>query len=170
MKWKNGGGETFEIALSPPDSSLLHMNFDWRLSSATVASDGPFSLFPGYERLLVVWQGSGLKLNGEILEPLKVFKFSGDDKMEAELVQGSVRDLGLIYNSQVLEARMQIHHWRNQVKINCHADHTFFVIQGSITHGKMTAQSADCLHVTNHSEVFIDCQDAMVIEISIRSR
>lgn len=45
MPWKNGGGETVEIAIFPADASVE--TFEWRISMATVANDGPFSIFPG---------------------------------------------------------------------------------------------------------------------------
>lgn len=170
MKWKNGGGETFEIALFPPDSSLDNLNFDWRLSSAIVASDGLFSMFSGYERLLVIWQGSGLRLNGKMLEPFKVLKFSGEEKIEAKLIQESVRDLGLIYDPRLVDAQMQVHHWKHQVEIDCPAEHFFFVAQGSVTIGNMTAGPAECLHETNRPGLVVDCDDAIVIEITITSR
>ena len=48
MPWKNGGGETAEILVEPAGAPLD--SFDWRLSMARVAADGPFSLFPGVER------------------------------------------------------------------------------------------------------------------------
>ncbi len=38
MPWKNGGGVTTEICVSPPSGA-----FDWRVSIATVNADGPFS-------------------------------------------------------------------------------------------------------------------------------
>lgn len=44
MPWKNGGGVTVEIAIHPPGASVNA--FDWRISMATVAQDGPFSSFP----------------------------------------------------------------------------------------------------------------------------
>ena len=58
--WKNGGGSTTEIAIGPAGASLE--DFDWRISMARVASDGPFSDFPGIDRTLAVIKGSGLVL------------------------------------------------------------------------------------------------------------
>ena len=43
MPWKNGGGETTEIAVSPEAAGLDR--FDWRVSMARVARNGPFSEF-----------------------------------------------------------------------------------------------------------------------------
>ena len=53
MPWKNGGGVTSELARSPQADE-----FDWRLSVAEVATDGPFSQFPGIDRLLVLLSGA----------------------------------------------------------------------------------------------------------------
>jgi environmental stress-induced protein Ves len=47
MPWKNGGGETTEIAVFPDGAGLS--DFDWRVSMARVDGDGPFSSFPGIE-------------------------------------------------------------------------------------------------------------------------
>ncbi len=58
MPWKNGGGETVEIAVAPQDAALG--DFDWRISMATVAADGPFSIFPGIDRTLSILSGSGM--------------------------------------------------------------------------------------------------------------
>ncbi|HEY3949962.1 HutD family protein, partial [Phenylobacterium sp.] len=39
--WKNGGGLTWPVAVSPEGAGLD--GFDWRLSLALVESGGPFS-------------------------------------------------------------------------------------------------------------------------------
>ncbi|MBM7325185.1 HutD family protein, partial [Agrobacterium sp. S2] len=48
MPWKNGGGVTTEIIVHPAKASMA--DFDWRISMANVAQDGPFSIFPGVDR------------------------------------------------------------------------------------------------------------------------
>ena len=53
MPWKNGGGITYEVAVFPAISPSLD-DFDWRVSMARVAADGPFSLFPGIDRSLAI--------------------------------------------------------------------------------------------------------------------
>nr|WP_254368247.1 HutD family protein [Paracoccus sp. Z118] len=58
--WKNGGGKTAEIAVSPPGAGFD--DFDWRISTALVASDGPFSTFPGVDRVLTVVEGGPMVL------------------------------------------------------------------------------------------------------------
>jgi len=55
MAWKNGGGTTTEIAIEPPGAGLA--DFDWRLSMARLDVPGPFSSFPGVDRLLLALEG-----------------------------------------------------------------------------------------------------------------
>lgn len=75
--WKNGKGVTVELARAEANGALL-----WRLSMATVAEDGPFSLFPGIDRNLTVLSGPGFRLTGEGLaldcRPLIPVAFPGD--------------------------------------------------------------------------------------------
>ena len=66
VRWKNGTGWTREIARMPDRE-----DWDWRLSIAEIEQDGPFSVFPGIERELVLIRGNGLRLrfeDGEVRE------------------------------------------------------------------------------------------------------
>src|SRR5690348_4727357 len=97
MPWKNGGGETVEIAISPAGAALDA--FDWRVSMARVASSGPFSPFPGVDRTLAVLDGSGIRLSVAGGDPISLgrdsapFAFSGDDPATAQLIDGPIDDL-----------------------------------------------------------------------------
>lgn len=55
VSWKNGGGITYEVAAWPPGADFD--TFDWRVSMAEVRRDGPFSVFPGVDRILTVLEG-----------------------------------------------------------------------------------------------------------------
>jgi environmental stress-induced protein Ves len=100
MPWKNGGGETIEIAKFPPDSDLD--SFSWRISTATVASDGPFSTFAGIDRTLCVLSGNGISLTFGSDEPLVLnenmapFSFSADASATARLIKGPITDLNVM--------------------------------------------------------------------------
>lgn len=82
MPWANGKGVTVELAKAERDGALL-----WRLSMATVAEDGPFSLFPGIERNLTVLDGPGFRLLGDGVDldcaPLRPVAFPGDVPVRA---------------------------------------------------------------------------------------
>lgn len=98
--WKNGGGMTWEIAVSPASSGLD--DFDWRLSIAEVASGGPFSSFAGVDRILSVLQGEGLQLRIDGREPVVLgassgpLAFAGDAVCSAELLGGPIRDFNVM--------------------------------------------------------------------------
>jgi environmental stress-induced protein Ves len=100
MRWKNGGGETIEIAASPPGSSLE--DFHWRVSMAHVASAGPFSHFAGVDRSLAVIGGDGIVLRlggrGEVrlTREAAPFAFPGDLPVKASLVGGAIDDLNVM--------------------------------------------------------------------------
>ncbi|UXN62619.1 HutD family protein [Phyllobacterium zundukense] len=100
MPWKNGGGVTTEIAVDPPLASVA--DFDWRISMATVASDGPFSRFDGIDRTLTVLNGEGLELEVEGETPVRLtpagrpYPFPGDATASAKLIAGSVTDFNVM--------------------------------------------------------------------------
>lgn len=100
MPWKNGGGETTEIAVSP--EGALVENFDWRLSMATVASSGPFSLFAGIDRTLAVLDGDGFSLTVDGMGTTALtagsapLPFPGDAPAGADLIGGTVTDLNIM--------------------------------------------------------------------------
>jgi environmental stress-induced protein Ves len=99
MPWKNGGGTTVEIVAHPDGATVS--DFDWRLSVADVAADGPFSRFPGVDRVLTIVTGTGLRLAGgagetELRAAYEPYAFSGDDELHCTLLAGPVRDLNLM--------------------------------------------------------------------------
>jgi len=99
MPWKNGGGVTVEIAIHPINASVD--NFDWRISTATVANDGPFSVFPGIDRTLSVLEGNGIVLNVEGVETTLTretapFAFAADASSGASLIEGPITDLNVM--------------------------------------------------------------------------
>ncbi|MEN8619205.1 HutD/Ves family protein [Shewanella baltica] len=58
--WKNGGGSTKQLLISPATAELTE--FDYRISIASISSNGPFSLFNGIDRQLVILEGDGVQL------------------------------------------------------------------------------------------------------------
>ena len=59
IPWKNGQGETIELAMNYGG----HLDdFVWRLSMASVVEDGVFSDFSGYQRNLILIEGNGINL------------------------------------------------------------------------------------------------------------
>jgi environmental stress-induced protein Ves len=113
VPWKNGRGVTHELALWPPSASFERGDFDWRIACAGVDAAGPFSAFPGFERLLVVIEGEGLALRHGARPALRVPRlqphgFSGDDATSAELLAGPVTDLNVLARRGRVAARLSV--------------------------------------------------------------
>ncbi len=99
LPWKNGKGQTVELAINE-GGTLEH--FDWRISIAGVSENGLFSDFSGYQRNLVLIQGTGLELHHQLAEtklldqPLKIARFDGSDQTSGKLIDGAIKDFNLI--------------------------------------------------------------------------
>jgi environmental stress-induced protein Ves len=108
--WKNGGGVTRQIVCFPPGSDLT--DFDWRISTAEVTQDGPFSRFDGIDRRLYVLEGAGLDLafaGGETrrLPTGAHADFAGEAEVTASLVGGPVTDLNIMVRRARLRLRAE---------------------------------------------------------------
>lgn len=99
VPWKNGKGETVEMAINP--GGTLD-NFDWRLSMASVVEDGVFSNFSGYTRNLILIDGDGINLqhNDNKIDRLKnlldVATFDGGNKTVGNLHTNEITDFNII--------------------------------------------------------------------------
>jgi environmental stress-induced protein Ves len=100
MPWRNGGGETAQVAIGPAGATID--DFDWRVSMARIDTDGPFSVFPQSDRTLSVLQGDGLRLSIGGRTPVDLtpdsepLAFPGDVDVDATLLGGSVTDLNVM--------------------------------------------------------------------------
>ncbi|MDP7592557.1 MAG: HutD family protein [Litorilituus sp.] len=99
IPWKNGLGETTELAIN--EQANLD-DFSWRLSIASVVNDGVFSDFSGYHRHLVLIKGKGLSLqhddkNVDMLDKLlDVARFDGGCETLGKLADGAIKDFGYV--------------------------------------------------------------------------
>ena len=105
--WKNGGGITREAFRVPADGG----DFRWRVSVAQIDASGPFSIFAGYDRKMVLLRGAGLRLHSPgsdvivLRNPGDLAAFDGDAPMNCELLSGSCTDLNLIVSKALPPAR-----------------------------------------------------------------
>ena len=99
IAWKNGQGETTELAISP--GGTLD-DFDWRLSVASVVENGAFSDFSGYDRQLILLNGHGIKLThdhhqvDELKTPLSIAAFDGASHTVGALMGGPIKDFNVM--------------------------------------------------------------------------
>jgi uncharacterized protein len=116
VPWKNGGGVTREVASQR--AAVEHVSaefdtFDWRVSLAEVASPGPFSVFPGIDRVLVMTHGEQMVLEDphrtHALERWQPFVFAGEVSITAHLPAGPTRDFNLMVRREYGRGQVQVH-------------------------------------------------------------
>lgn len=121
VPWKNGKGETIELAISA--GGTLE-KFDWRLSIASVIEDGLFSDFSGYYRNLVLISGNGITLDhhkagADRLESLlSVARFSGKNKTTGFLLNGPITDFNVIADVNQYQSNVKAFTEQSQVLIS----------------------------------------------------
>ena len=111
--WKNGGGTTQEIACWPPGAGLS--DFGWRVSIATIAAAGPFSVFAGVDRSITLLDGAGVRLHsrdGRIDHrldlPHRPFAFPGDVEIDCTLQGGASSDFNVMTRRGRWSAEVQV--------------------------------------------------------------
>ncbi len=106
-RWRNGGGETREIVSYPPGDA----QFAWRASIATISADGPFSPFPGIDRVITLLHGDSVLLRGDhgehVLQPHQPWAFPGEWAIDAR-IRGSCEDFNIMTRRD---------NWRSQVTV-----------------------------------------------------
>jgi len=134
MRWKNGGGETTEIIVSPDGAGLD--TFNWRVSMAHVASDGPFSLFPDIDRTLVVLSGNGIRLRVDGIGDVNLttaaepFPFPADVAAGADLIDGPIHDLNVMSRRGVVRHTLSRIAVSGPCAIAAAAESTLLLVQG----------------------------------------
>lgn len=109
VPWRNGGGVTREVVAS--GGSGRH-GFDWRISIADVSQPGPFSVFPGVDRVIILVEGERMDLVVDgvvhVLRLHEPFSFVGASQTSCSLPSGPTRDLNVMTRSGRLSAAVAI--------------------------------------------------------------
>lgn len=107
MRWKNNLGWTREILRAPERD-----DYDWRASIAEIDHDCPFSPFPGHDRVLVLLEGHGMRLEFaqggtvQLDPPHGRIAFRGEDALNCKLRDGPTRDFNLIWRRDRVRAEL----------------------------------------------------------------
>lgn len=169
VPWKNGGGITRQIAICPEGATLD--TFSWRISAAVVEQAGPFSIFNGIDRFIVVTHGVSMTLvdaadqSRRSLQRGQVFAFAGEDVLTAELPDGPIQDFNLmVWRGQglgeltVRQSAQRLVLSEGSAVLHCISG-SFTVRQPSIAGYKYRLEAGDSLRATLPA----DCQ--AVVEI-----
>ena len=125
LPWRNGLGSTVELLAETPNKNEA---FSWRLSIASVANDGPFSDFSGYDRTLLLLEGTGITLN----KPNGIFKvlnssldyanFKGEDLIDATLHNGPIKDFNIMTLRSICTSSVTAINETSESLLNINAD------------------------------------------------
>jgi environmental stress-induced protein Ves len=116
VPWKNGKGSTTELLRWPQQAATP---FLFRLSMAPVTEDGAFSDYTGYDRILLLLEGHGMKVAlGDVASPTSRtvllqsrydrVDFAGEIPVYGSLLNGAIRDFNFIFRRDGCAATLQI--------------------------------------------------------------
>ena len=159
MPWKNRQGTTAQILISPKGASLDKLDFDYRLSSAPIKTAGPFSKFPGYQRILLPVSGAGFVLNGHPYATFEAAHFSGDEETHCELLKKEVTDLGLIYHPERVSANVRVLNVPFPLTLTLEADKTYLchLLSGELTVAGQAVAINETLVVNGEESIRFEC-------------
>ncbi|MEB8387090.1 HutD family protein [Rhodobacteraceae bacterium KMM 6894] len=104
--WVNGAGTRQELAISTQTGT------PWRLSTAQIDRDCPFSTYPGLARLHVIIAGMGTHLSGAGVDldaaPLVPVAFDGEIPLECRLKDGPCTALNVIFDPARIRADLTV--------------------------------------------------------------
>jgi len=109
VPWRNGGGVTRQVVSAGGSGS---QDFDWRISIADVNEPGPFSSFPGVDRIITVVEGEGMDLVIDGVEHVlglhEPLSFDGASQTSCSRLAGPLRDLNVMTRNDRLSATVAI--------------------------------------------------------------
>lgn len=167
MRWKNGRGSTVEIAREPAEG-----DFDWRVSTARVDEDGEFSLFPGYDRVIIALDGGGLVLRHRepgtevLLGSLEPWVFSDDWSTTCALRTGPVRDFNVITRRGGVSAQVDVLRLRGSVRVDAPLS-LLFCADGRFTSAGIEVGIEETL-IADAPLVLETADSAIVIRVGLR--
>jgi environmental stress-induced protein Ves len=178
LPWRNGLGSTIELLAETPNKNEA---FSWRLSIASVANDGPFSDFSGYDRTLLLLEGSGITLN----KPNGIFKvlnssldyanFKGEDLIDATLHNGPIKDFNIMTLRSICTSSVTAIDETSESLLNINADKllVYSIKPVNIQIGLEASISLEANHLLQfnyyiNNTMILDKTQAIVIQINYK--
>jgi environmental stress-induced protein Ves len=156
LPWKNGLGLTRELFKIP--HSQNQDQFVFRLSAAKVTTSGPFSLFPGIKRTLVLLQGTGMRLKFthktlELKGALDLMQFDGGEETYCELISGPCLDFNIMIDPKWGSAQVSIL-YQETVSIKTHRAFIYEMEQKVLW--EINGESEDLSFVNSYPAILIE--------------
>ncbi|WP_447763246.1 HutD/Ves family protein [Sphingopyxis panaciterrae] len=108
-RWRNGGGVTREVAIFPADAG--DDDFLWRASIAAINAPGPFSVWPGVDRNLMLLRGQlSLTVEGagehRLVAGDPELAFAGETAVTAAPIDGPCTVLNIMARRGAVRTRL----------------------------------------------------------------
>lgn len=107
--WRNGMGVQYEVTANGP----LPEGWSWRLSTADILHDAPFSLYAGVVREFCVATGNGVILTIDGVAhrcgPHSITTFDGGSSIYASVIDGPTKDINLMVRHGSPPLHLAIH-------------------------------------------------------------
>lgn len=157
MPWKNGGGTTREIFRFPATG-----NWSFRLSIAEVKESGPFSIFSGMMRHLLLLTGKGMILHGTDFKrvmdkSLIPYTFDGEISINAELISGPNTDFNVFWDKNLYQCDIEIIEADKSQEISVSEDESVFIY---------SLVNDECQYFSNHSEVITVMANSILVKLT----
>lgn len=153
VPWRNGLGVQYEIDADHATEWI------WRLSTADIDRDVPFSSFPGVHRVFCVGGGTGvtLEVNGRDLEcgTRVVARFDGDDAVHARVWGGPVQAVNLMWRDGSP--------WRDLAVMDGGASRRG--VLAVVASGASTVSVAGAVHELGHLDALIRIDDRADVSV-----
>jgi len=139
--WRNGGGVTRELLTWPAAQAWA-----LRISVADIERDGPFSAFPGIERVFTVLEGDGVALafdDGERRQAAPgdlPFRFDGGRAVQCTLRGRATRDLNVMSVRKRGRASVDVARGGEARHARCDLRALFAQDATRLVHGHVTAE------------------------------
>ena len=179
IPWKNGLGETTELAIN---TGGCLSSFDWRLSIATVAEDGVFSDFSGYARHLVLISGRGIHLEhrhnnkidkvDQLDNVLDMASFDGANKTFGRLTSGLIKDFNIMTKNGLYQAIVKRYIEHQTIVLAIKKQYFVYGLKGdtqiTFNNKAITLPMGHLLNVaqTNADEIILEGSSLIVIQLS----
>lgn len=168
MPWRNGAGTTREYC------KVGGEEFDWRLSVAEIVQAGPFSTFPGIDRILVLLTGDGVHLRfgtGEVVslaQPLQLVRFAGETAVDSTPLGGATTDLNLMWRRDRFTADVAIIEQTGPGRLDGEGTNVAFVASGAVRVGGDELGVGDVVRWQGALDV--DASDATLVHFTLLPR
>ncbi len=170
--WKNGQGFTRELYREDLGQSG---DFLLRISQATITQDGPFSKFPGIDRILILLQGNGVRLQNnsstsELLLPYQWLSFPGEASFQCHLIQGPCEDFNIMAKRDQKNALIEIKKLKQNETLHVEAEQTFlYIAEGKVKVLEQEVGYDQLICLNNEACLLNILHDAVIIKIDSKN-